>query len=143
MERVQTKLQNSKGRAGEKGVVSRTIRTMQLKEQSFEKTEQPWEQTQGEVDQVMGSRIGPKEKGTKEAWVVWNKELTWGSGPEADSYGTRSEGGVSKATQIGNCVGIENRSGIDWEWCQSLDHEGEGSAGAEGRWNEWGLDWRS
>ena len=41
---------------------------MQLKEQSFEKTERPWEQTQGEVDQVMGSQVGPKEKGTKEAW---------------------------------------------------------------------------
>ena len=45
-----------------------TIRAVQLKEQSFEKTEQPWEQTQGKVDQVMGSQIGPKEKGTKEAW---------------------------------------------------------------------------
>ena len=41
---------------------------MQLKEQSFEKMEQPWEQTQGEVNQVMGSQIRPKEKGTKEAW---------------------------------------------------------------------------
>ena len=30
--------------------------------------EQPWEETQGEVDQVMGSWIGPKKKGTKEAW---------------------------------------------------------------------------
>ena len=77
-------------------------------EQSFEKTEQPWEQTQGEVDQVMGSWIGPKEKGTKEAWVARNKELTRGSGPKVDSYGTRSEGGVSKATWIGNCVVIGN-----------------------------------
>ena len=41
---------------------------MQLKEQSFEKTERLWEQTQGEVNQVMGSWIGPKEKGTKETW---------------------------------------------------------------------------
>ena len=49
---------------------------MQLKEQSFEKMEQVWEETQGEVDQVMGSRIGPKENGTKEAWVVRNKELS-------------------------------------------------------------------
>ena len=106
---------------------------MQLKEQSFEKTERPLEQTQGEVDQVMGSRIGPKENGTKEAWVVRNKELTWGSGPEVDSYGTRSEGGVSKATQIGNRVGIGNQSGIDRERCQSLDCEGEGYAGVEGR----------
>ena len=67
----------------------RTIGAVQLKEQSFEKTEQPWEQTQGEVNQVMRSRIGPKEKGTKEAWggaeqgtnprkqneggLIWNK----------------------------------------------------------------------
>ena len=70
--------------------------------------EQPWEQTQGEVDQVMGSRIGPKEKGTKEAWVVQNKELTRGSGPEADSYRIRPEDDVSKATWIGNQVGIGN-----------------------------------
>ena len=63
MERVQTKLHNSE----DKGVALRTIRTVQLKEQSFEKTERPWEQTQGEVDQVMGSQVGPKEKGTKEA----------------------------------------------------------------------------
>ena len=62
-------------------------------EQSFEKVEQPWEQTQGEVDPVMGSRIIPKEKGTKEAWggaeqgtnsgkqtgggLVWNKSRGW------------------------------------------------------------------
>ena len=56
----------------------------------------------------MGSRIGPKENGTKEAWVAQNKELTWGSGPEADSYGTRSEDSVSEATWIGNHVGIGN-----------------------------------
>ena len=37
-------------------------------EQSFKKTEQLWEQTKGEVDQVMGSQSGPKKKGTKEAW---------------------------------------------------------------------------
>ena len=81
---------------------------MQLKEQSFEKTEQAWKETQGEVDQVMGSRIGPKENGTKEARVARNKELTRGSGPEVDSYRTRSEDGVSKATWIGNRVGIWN-----------------------------------
>ena len=47
-------------------------------EQSFEKTEQAWEETQGEVNQVMGSWIGPKENGTKEAQVARNKELsTW------------------------------------------------------------------
>ena len=45
-------------------------------EQSFEKTEQAWEETQGEADQVMGSRIRPKENGTKEAWVARNKELS-------------------------------------------------------------------
>ena len=67
-----------------------------------------WEETQGKVDQVMGSQIRPKENGTKEAWVVRNKELTQGSGPEVDSYGTRSEGGISKATRIGNRVGIGN-----------------------------------
>ena len=74
-------------------MASRTIGTMQLKEQSFEKTERLWEQTQGEVDQVMRSRIGPKEKGTKEALggteqgtnprkqtrgrLVWNKIRGW------------------------------------------------------------------
>ena len=45
-------------------------------EQFFEKTEQAWEQAQGEVDQVMGSPIGPKENGTKEAQVARNKELS-------------------------------------------------------------------
>ena len=52
-------------------------------EQSFEKTEQLWEQTQGEVNQVMGSQIGPKKKGTKEAWVVRNKELITGKRTES------------------------------------------------------------
>ena len=47
-------------------------------EQFFEKMEQAWEETQGEVDQVMGSQIGPKENGTKEAWVAQNKELSTG-----------------------------------------------------------------
>ena len=112
-------------------------------EQSFEKTEQAWEETQGEVDQVMGSRIGPKENGTKEAWVARNKELTRGSRLEVDSDGTRSEGGVSKETWIGNRVAIGNWSEIDREWRQSLNREGEGYAGAEGRQNEWGSDRRS
>ena len=111
-------------------------------EQSF-KTERVWEETQGEVDQVMGSRIGPKENETKEAWVVWNKELTRGSGTEADSYGTRSEDGVSKVTRIGNRLGIGNWLGIDREWHQSLDCEGESYAGAEGRRSERDLDQRS
>ena len=70
--------------------------------------QQVWEETQGEVNQVMGSRIRPKENGTKEARVARNKELTCGSGPEADSYRIRLEGDVSKATRIGNWVGIGN-----------------------------------
>ena len=53
---------------------------------------------------MMGSRIGPKENGTKEAQVAQNKELTRGSRPEADSYGTRLEGDISEAARIGNCV---------------------------------------
>ena len=72
-----------------------------------------------------------------------NKELTWESGLEADSYGTRSEGGISKATEIGNRVGIGNWSGIDWEWRRSLDREGEGYAGAEGRQNGQDSNWKS
>ena len=82
---------------------------------------------------MMGSRIRPKEMGTKEAWVAQNKDLTRGSGLEVDLDRTRLEGGVSKATQMGNRVGIGNMSGIDREGCRSLDHEGEGYAGAEGR----------
>ena len=31
-------------------------------EQSFEKMEQAWEETQGEVDQVMGSQIGQRKE---------------------------------------------------------------------------------
>ena len=85
----------------------------------------------------MGSRIGPKEKGTKEAWVARNKELTQGSRPEADSDRTRLEGGISKVTRIGNHVGIGNMSGIDQEGHRSLNREGEGYAGAEGRRDRW------
>ena len=62
-----------------------TIRAVQLKEQSFEKTEQPWEHTQGEVDQVMRSRIRPKEKGTKEAL---------GGVEEGTNLRKRNEGGL-------------------------------------------------
>ena len=58
-----------------------------------------------------------------------NKELTWGSGLEADLFRTRSEGGVTKAIQIGNL------SGIDQEWRRLLDCEGESYAGVEGRQN--------
>ena len=75
--------------------------------------------------------------------MAQNKELTRGSGPEADLYRTRSEGGISKVTQIGNCVGIENWSGIDWKWHLSLNCEGEGYAGAEGRRNEWESNQKS
>ena len=56
----------------------------------------------------MGSRIGPKENGTKEARVARNKELAQGSGPEVDSYRIRPEGDISKATRIGNRVVIGN-----------------------------------
>ena len=111
-------------------------------EQSFEKMEQVWEETQGEVDQVMGSQIGPKENGTKEARVARNKELTRGSGPEADLYGTRSEDGVSEAEQIRNSVVIGNWSGINRERRRSLDCEGKGYAGVEGRRNERDSDWK-
>ena len=58
---------------------------------------------------------------TKEKWnkggleVAWNKELTWGSGLEADLYGTRPEGDITKVAQIGNHVGIGNLLGVDWE----------------------------
>ena len=96
-----------------------------------------------EVDQVMGSRIRPKENETKEAWVARNKELTWGSGLEVDLYRTRSKDGVSEVTWIGDCVWIGNGSGIDWELRRSLDCEGEGYAVAEGRRNEQDSDWRS
>ena len=44
-------------------------------EPSFEKMEQLWEETQVEVDQVMGSQIGPKGKGNKgglEWHGTWN-----------------------------------------------------------------------
>ena len=47
---------------------------------------------------MMGSCIGPKENGTKEAQVAQSKELTWGSGPEADSSGTRLEGDVTNTS---------------------------------------------
>ena len=68
--------------------------------------------------------------------MTQNKEQTQGSRPEADLYGTRSEGGVSKATWIGNRVGIGNLSGIDREWHRLLDGKGEGYTEAEGRRNE-------
>ena len=62
---------------------------------------------------MMGSQIGPKEKGTKEAWVARNKELPRGSGPEADLYRTRPEGDVTEVAQIGNRVGIGKLSGTE------------------------------
>ena len=72
-----------------------------------------------------------------------NKDLTRGSGPEADSDGTRLEGGISEATWIGNRVGIGNMSGIDREGRRSLNHEGEGYAGAEGRQDRWDPNQKS
>ena len=67
--------------------------------------------------------------------VMQNKEQTQGSRPEADLYGTRSEGGVSKATWIGSRVGIGNLLGIDWEQQQLFDCEGRGYAGMERKWD--------
>ena len=75
--------------------------------------------------------------------MAWNKELTWGSRPEADSDRTRLEGGISKATLIGNCVGIGNWSGIDRDWRRLLDLEGEGYTGVEGRRNGWDSNRKS
>ena len=76
------------------------------------------------------------KRGTKESWKrQWNKELTQGSGMKVDLYGTRPEGDVTKAAQIGNHVEIGNSSGIDWEERQLLNHEDESYAGLEGRWN--------
>ena len=105
-------------------------------EQSFEKTERAWEETQGEVDQVMGSRIGPKENGTKEAWVARNKELNRGSGLEVDLYETRAAGDVTKVEWIGNL------SGIDREWQQLLNRESGSYAGAERRRDKRDSNWR-
>ena len=139
-ERVQTKLNNSEGGGRDKGVAYGPSEPCNWSGTTLWEPERLWEQTQGEVDQVIGSRIRPKEKGTKEAWVVQNKELTQESGPEVALDETRLEGGISKATWIGNPVGIENMLGIDWEGCWSLDCEGEGYAGAEGRQNEWDLN---
>ena len=47
-------------------------------EQSFEKTEQVWEEIQGEVNQVMGSRIGPKKRNKGDLEVARNKEISTG-----------------------------------------------------------------
>ena len=85
----------------------------------------------------MGSQIGPKEKGTKEAWVAQNKELTQGSRLEADSYKTRAAGDITKVEWIGNW------SGIDRERQRLLNRGGEGYTGAEGRQSERDSDRRS
>ena len=62
-------------------------------EQSFEKTGQLWEQTQGEVDQVMGSWIGPEKKGTKEAWGSGqSKELNTGKRTGGELVWNKSNG---------------------------------------------------
>ena len=74
--------------------------------------------------------------------MAWNKELTRGSRLEADSDGTRLEDGVTKATWIGNHVGIGNMLGIDQEGRSSLNREGGGYAGVEGRQNEWDPNWK-
>ena len=59
---------------------------------------------------MVGSQSGPKREQRSLRGGQWNKELTWASRPEADSYRTRSEGDVTKAAQI------ENLLGIYWEW---------------------------
>ena len=75
------------------------------------------------------------KRGTKESWKrQQNKELTRGSRMKADLYGTRLEGDITEAAQIGKSTGI------DWKWRRLLDHEGEGSAGVKGRQNERDLD---
>ena len=43
----------------------------------------------------------------------------------------RPEGEVTKVVQIGNCVGIGNLSGINWEQQQLFDYESGGYAGTE------------
>ena len=50
-----------------------------------------------------------------------------------DLYGTRSEGDITKAAQIGNHVGIGNSLEIDWEQRQLLDCESKSYAGVERR----------
>ena len=47
--------------------------------------------------------------------VAWNKELTQGSGLEANSYGTRAVGDVTKAAWIGNGLRIDQeRQELCW-----------------------------
>ena len=78
------------------------------------------------------------KRGTKECWKrQQHKELTRGSGMKANSYETRPESDVTEAARIGKL------SGIGQEQRQLLNCEGEGYTGAEGRWNERDLDWRS
>ena len=84
-----------------------------------------------------------KEKGNKGGLeVAWNKELTWGSRPEVDLYGTRPEGDVTKVTRIGNRVKIGNSSGIDLERRQLLDCEVGGYTGTERKQNERDSNWK-
>ena len=45
--------------------------------------------------------------------MAWNKELIRGSRMKVDSYGTRPEGNISEAAQIGNHVGIEKSLGTE------------------------------
>ena len=136
-ERVQTKLHNSEGGAEDKGVASQTIGTMQLKrENPLRRWSNRGNRPKGKSIKWWDHGSDQRKREQRRLGVVWNKELTWESRPEVDLYGTRSEGGVSKVTWIGNRVGIGNWSEIDQEWRWSLNCEGEGYTGVEGRQNE-------
>ena len=107
-------------------------------EQSFEKTEQLWEQIQREVDQMMGSRIRPKKRNKGGlGGGSGTRNYTRGSGPEVNLYGTRAAGDVTKVEQIGNSLGI------DWEWQQLLNHESRSYAGVERRQDRCDFNRRS
>ena len=69
--------------------------------------------------------------------MVRNKELTQGSRPKVNSYGTRAVGDVTKVVWIGN------GSGIDWERRQLLDRESGSNAGVERRRDKWDSNQRS
>ena len=107
MDRVLTKLNNSKGGTRNTEATLQTIGTVQLK----------WNNTL-RAKAIMGtnqrgsqSSDGIMEwtkRGTKVSWRgQQNKELTQGSGLGADSHGARPEGDVTKAAQIGNLLRID------------------------------------
>ena len=135
MDRVLTKLNNSKGETRNSEVMSWIIRTVQLK----------WNNTlRAEV--IMGTNprgsqssdgiIEQAKRGTKEAWRgQQNKELNTGKRTGVNSYKMRPEGDIIKVAQIGNQIGIGNLSGINWEQRQLFDHEDKRYAGAERRWD--------